>query len=429
MSNSFRINMGVGDLGQLKNLNKELGTTAGLLRDIAWLKSVIGKQGPVSTGPSRGAGVRVTKQGGGPAGAGSSGGSGGAGVGGGGSPAGFGRNNPPPGGPVVGRKPPKIPQQQSTWQRFQNAMYSSRFGNQGLMPLLGKTLDVVGLGKLAGPVGVAITVIKAFADAIGAASARVNDFYSSKNFGGGTTGDTEASRYGKSAYDIDFDKIGANAQSDYYNGGPVGQAAREAGLEPPGFGRYRSPNRAKYGRRLVEELVRRGDVARLQDIGADNAIPFARGSQEERQRFIDELEKTAREGGDDNGRQGQEFNRWKGAADQYLDRLGRQVMGGVDAYLKNVNNPFVNMIGGLIGNNPLPGAVFGPGAVDKKDEQAKALDRNTEALERNTAALDFAKPGTYGGDVRTRGALPNGMRTYMLDELAAKEALALGAFE
>ena len=71
------------------------------------------------------------------------------------------------------------------WDKFKEAAYSSRFGaDGGMMPLLGKSLDIIGAGKLAGPVAVAAAAVELFTKALEEGRQKIKEEQAAKVSGG-----------------------------------------------------------------------------------------------------------------------------------------------------------------------------------------------------------------------------------------------------
>lgn len=129
--------------------------------------------------------------------------------------------------------------------RFQRWGYSTRFGSTGTMPLVGQSLDLVGLGRLAGPIGAVVAGLGLFKKALDSAVDSARKRQEVYGIGGGTSRDIGrlgilSDLSGVSA--ADFAARGRAWQDAYYAGGDTGRALRRIGATPPGFGSNRDPN-------------------------------------------------------------------------------------------------------------------------------------------------------------------------------------------
>lgn len=145
-------------------------------------------------------------------------------------------------------------------QRIQKAAYSTRFGSGGgAMPLVGQTLDIVGLGKFAGPIGIATAAVSAFAEAIGYATGRLRDIGLSGGAMGGTPAGVESVRHAGRAIGLSPEESDAAAKS-----------VRDALLNNP-------QARAEYARRFGSDKL---------------PLAYGRGNQNAPEQMMNALQST-----------------------------------------------------------------------------------------------------------------------------------------
>lgn len=172
------------------------------------------------------------------------------------------------------------PQGTSFGQRLQNWAYSTRFGS-GASPLVGRTLDLFGMGKLAGPIGIVTTALFGLAEAAKFSMGRLREIGTLQGIGGGSVAQTNASRELAAAAGIsaeDFLGQARQAQTGYYDDPVKGRILRRRGYKSPGYGPNRSTNAAESYNKVVRDILmdtnRDRALRDLQDLGLDGLQPF-----------------------------------------------------------------------------------------------------------------------------------------------------------
>lgn len=304
---------------------------------------------------------------------------------------------------MAGRGTPDPATKLNTWAR------SSRFGTSGgMMPLAGQSLDLLGLGQMAGPIAITTLAIVAMGKAAKFfTEMALERTRNTAGLGGGAKGESNATStaLGAGVDPEDVRALGERAQAAAYDGSNAGVELRARGFKDPGFGPNRNPDRAGAANdalKIIAEMPNGPAKRRLiQDLGAEKFAPLL------------DLEK------------GQQEKIRGGSLDTPINRILKQLGMGWTLTPRRFKP----------GEQMAPGAYAPktPEAVREYEESQKenapqttALNANTQALVRLAATMERQ---IFGGGAQAQGALPKNWNFETLSQIAnAKEAYALGAF-
>lgn len=345
---------------------------------------------------------------------------------------------------LPGSKPPPLPKaQQSFGQRAMSALYTSRIGAGGLMPLVGKVAGLFG-GPMTLAVTAATTAIRAMADITNQANENLKAFSGAMMTGGGSAAQTAIGRALGDTTGQMAREFSRNISSDPF---AAGSAAR-AGIFDPGGDLFGDTNKTK-------NLIKWMDA--LRKMPEDQAIREARRTGTEAllknlylsNKTYDALTRTA-------AIQEQIYSKQRiRAAAEFSAQIERVQMNMesltnvVGSFLMKSATPFLKFVadmsdhavkfadspagraglaGGFAASNPALFAILKifeklfPTNDKKSGESAQSA--NTDALKKLTAAI---QSGIYGGGERARGAVPRGWMGAGENKWAG-QAASLGAF-
>lgn len=336
--------------------------------------------------------------------------------------------------------------------RLNTFVRSTRFGNQGLSPLVGRALDLFGgrLAAFAGPIALAAAAVTAFTKVIMDGAAGLQAASTARILSGGTAGQI-ASLQGMG---IGADQIAAQAQAlreAMVGGGLAAGMGQQLGLGialPRGMGKTNEAEDLQKFIEGVSKMERAEDRLRAAQLLNQEAIlpqiEAYRRNAKAMKADGDARAKIASMGATD-------------AADDLGNALGR-IKDNANLAAQNLSGPFLKSLT-AISNATADGmraladpkyadganvskavdkamdamrkakstALLGPKTLDGSIMKAKdaALDANTKALNRVTAAFG---DGAFGGGARARGALPAKYNGFAFDQAVAGTSLRMGAF-
>lgn len=264
----------------------------------------------------------------------------------------------------------------TAWDRFNKAAQSSRFGAGGMMPLMGQTLDIMGLSKLAGPVAIAVTAIQALGAAANAGAANLRNANSFRTGGGSLSpGEIEAAK--RAGYPLglgpeDIVDRAKSLQDQVLNGDPyLRSRLRKMGVDAlPGAGR--DPNRLKEFNDFMgglDKMPERERTKLLQDLGMEDL--------------------------------GQKYSNAAGASGT---RNLNSIKGEAQDILNNISGVITDL---LFGQSGPSGLIPGSPSVSKEDKNTRAIEQNTRAVVEHTAAIKGIAE-VAGGGSRASSAVPSG---------------------
>jgi len=315
----------------------------------------------------------------------------------------------------------------SFMQRLQTFASSTRFGTGGAMPLVGRSLDLIGLGKMAGPIMAVTAGLVGMAKAVEMANKNIIEFGRLQSVGGGTSDQTRRAEMAARSVGMtpsEYMDRARQAQKDYYDDPTKGAIQRAYGYEPPGVGRTgRNTNAVDSYNRMIQRILRnknRDQALRdLQNIGMEQFAPLIGKDSEINTVF----------GGSGNppGR------------DDQSDAIRRNSrMEGALKVLEDIGNNIGAAIGNLAGLNrddrdstTAPGGVFAPrrkAQSEQKDIQVQQLHVQKKMLDGINAIA--ANTRTFaGGGQGLNNSVPKGWQFILAaDDAVQKQAIALGAF-
>ncbi len=338
--------------------------------------------------------------------------------------------------------------------RLMTAIRSTRFGGaDGVQPLVGRTLDVLGPGmaKFAGPVAAAAAAAVAFGKAVDMSAKILFNIAKNRAVAGGTFGETAALGKLSSVLGGDMASRARSLQEQSAAGGLASLLLSQYGYrELPGFGR--STNAARgfldVAQKIVSDPNQQRALRTAQETGLEDIFALRSGSPSKVKRLFETLSsvspsdvRAATDFTIEMGLLKHEFSQLAVAMTPFVSLLSSSI-----APLTNLLNLLnrlgltrspIQMYGELIEkawdkfNLPSSGGFAGGGGWNtggggkSRSPQVDALDRNTEALVANTDAMR----NFFGGGIRAQGAVPAAWRNMILDQAMRNDAIALGAFE
>lgn len=312
-----------------------------------------------------------------------------------------------------GMQPPSFGQKLNSWGR------STRVGAGGAMPLLGQSLDLVGLGAMAGPIGIATTAIVAMGKAAMFASEYLHNMQVDQVAFGGKQAEKRAASvgFGAGASPEELKKLGKAAQAATYDGSNAGAKLRQFGMSNPGFGANRNPDVAAVGVEALKALRAMPEKERLrtmQDLGAEAFGPLLNKPKEVQDRAM-------------SGRMGDPAHRAAKALPWVGDWLTEpHKVGSLQWTLQKLGKMALGPIGYTIPDESYGASLGGPNGQQKQEEQTSALNANTQALVKMATLMERQ---IFGGGAQAQGAIPKHWNWETMNDIAgAKEAYALGAF-
>lgn len=312
----------------------------------------------------------------------------------------------------------------SFMDRLQKVAYSTRFGGGGgTMPLVGQSLDLLGMGKFSGPILLATKAVIAFGYAMNEAKKATVEFGNNLGAGGGTFGQTKTAEILGGAVGLDLFSLGRRMQDMFYSGGVESIHLRRHGYGAPGYGLGRNTNSIGPALDALRSMVESGDLRALQDVGAENLYRLKYLSKPERDRAFQEMRSSM---SPDKIAAATRF-------DLAINRLKTSFMEAAMTF-----SPFIDATAKFIelmaiGMKVLSPIVLIADLIDRMNrkedkETTTALDRNTDAIYANIREMRRQFRGTAGD--RARGAVPAQWRGELLaNALSQREAIALGAFQ
>lgn len=315
------------------------------------------------------------------------------------------------------------PQAPSFFDKLKGVITSSRFGAGGLMPLVGKTLDLLGVEAVA-----AAAAVKLLWDAAVNAAQSLTEFRQSMLTSGGSA--SETGRLGTIGRITGVDDPAglSRSLSDALKDNGAGSAAgSRLNIKDYGNGLSGPTDKAANLLRVLDTIGDRNVIKSDQE-----AIRLARALHVEQVLIYRDVSDTTKEmgrqaalastvaHGQGAGKDAAEFNAQMGIMSTWFDTLATgigssflpQATGAVELFgdiahgLHNIYTfakPLIDLT-----NNLSPLALYKRlhDAAAAADAQLNkdATDRNTEALNKNTDAA--LKQGTYGGGANARGAVP-----------------------
>jgi hypothetical protein len=325
----------------------------------------------------------------------------------------------------------QIARQDSTGGRskkFETFIRSMRFGKDGAMPLVGQGLDLLGLGELAGPIGVmaaaatlAAEGLKAFGDIAVSTGNRMAEMQVKT---GSSSADNAA------LMNLGFSGDAAQAFNDRISSGSdssaMAVAAKYNVSNAPGmFGQQ------DYGKELLDVTKKiynsnESQVDKLREFRALGINPD-----------VLNLSKNTfnRDAGADANQAGSIFSpEYAQQTTEFTESLKRmtQVIENVAGFLagpviNDITKP-VNQLNAIF-SGQMSWKEFWTGAGENQygvsDGDQSTKDKNTDALNKNTEALGISQR-QYGHGERTDSALPRG--SGMGSGMAVRQNLEAGAF-
>lgn len=292
-------------------------------------------------------------------------------------------------------------------QRLQKWGYSSRFGQGGLMPLAGQTLDLLGLGKLAGPIGLVVAGLGLFKKALDAAIEGARQYQQLRGISGGSPKDIEAAKVYASAGGMTPEELASRAraaQDAYYSNSPEGNTLRQLGAKSPGYGPNRDPNAMPWFMDAVKKALaikdRDARLRALQNLGVA-------GLDEVRNPEI--LDRMAK-------------------ASKPVDPNSKALAYGFDMALNRISDNFKKFgINPIAWSEDLIGtinAANGRGVDNIQNKQLGELKKISDGV------YKLANERTsFGGGEGLKGAVPSGWQWITnSDDAVQRQAMALGAF-
>lgn len=314
--------------------------------------------------------------------------------------------------------------------KLQSLAYSTRFGGAGgAMPLVGKSLDLLGLGKMAGPIGVVIAGLIALGHAVVLLKDHMMAVGELRGTGGGSPSDTANAKRVAGIAGMDPVQLAgiANQMQDDYFTDPVKAAEyRRYGMQNPGYGPNKDPNSIGPALDVIKNALMDSDRDRslrfLKNNGLEKYAPLI-GNKE----LIDSTFRGAGSGLSDheiaNG------YRLQGAVDQfwqYWNDAGAKALSGAMDTIARVLD-MVNAMGPGVKYGP--GGVFGPAnKVAKENDVSNQQLKTLKSIE--TGVWKLSKSREFvGGGASLRGSIPSEWQHFNQSDLALyKQFLGLGAF-
>lgn len=316
--------------------------------------------------------------------------------------------------------------------RLQSAIYSTRFNVGGASPLVGRTLDVLGLKGNS-----AATAISALGVAAIKAANDLNAFRSAMFAGGGTTQETGVlGGFGRAVGMSAGDMAGIARQfAERITSDPMamGLAARSGIRDLPGY--FGKTDKVQNLIKWIDALAKMSDseaIRAARVTGTEGLLPLRDLSPQMRQNILNDSKIRAESFTTGSFRDARDL---AAAMGRLTDAFGNFVVGFAQPIIK-VLTWFANKASDILNwfsGDPSKG---GKGLFDtpqeqaakerarKQEQHAKALDANTQAIEANTYAM---KEGRFGGGERAAGAFPAKWTGFNAQGWAG-QAAALGAF-
>jgi hypothetical protein len=245
-----------------------------------------------------------------------------------------------------------------------------------MMPLMGQSLDIMGLSKLAGPIAIAVTAIQLLGAAANGAASSLRNSNSFRTGGGSLSpGEIEAAKragypLGLGPEDI-VDRAKSLQEQALYGDASLRSRLRRMGVDAlPGAGR--DPNRLREFNDFMgglDKLPERERTKLLQDLGMEDL--------------------------------GQKYSNAAGASGT---RNLNSIRGELQDMLNNAGGVITDL---LFGGNGPSGLIPGSPRDTKEDKQIKAIEQNTRAVVEHTAAIKGIAEVTGGGS-RASSAVPSG---------------------
>lgn len=315
-------------------------------------------------------------------------------------------------------------QGQSFSQRLNSFVRSTRVGS-GVSPLVGQGLDLLGLGKFAGPAGLAAAALTALVKATMAVKEKFLEFGADSAVGGGTPGQTVAARVLSNATGVDLFKLSRQFQTSYFEGGVQSQHLRRYGYQS-GYGLNRNTNSIAPALKSLKRMVEAGDLRALQDFGAEGLYGLRNLTKQERDRYFDSIGSAM---SPDKVAAALRFNLAMEDLKQTFFEAGTALTPLIEGASK-----LIRFFSGFDANGKPVHYGISDGAWNANERSKSPAERNIDATNRNTdamndlsASVDSLTQQFKGGGPRGRGAIPEGWRDRTLEQLT-KEQLAMGAF-
>lgn len=335
----------------------------------------------------------------------------------------------------------RIQQSQDPRGRFGEAIgqliRSTRFGGNGVMPLVGRSMDAAkagaaalggeefaaAVGKAAGPLGTVVALFAGLAIAARDAIPSLTQFRNATLQLGSSTGTTAFLKT------LGVDPGDAAGFRQNVQSGVGAAELMRLGISPPGDRRFGAVDEGKLLQDAIERVAalptRTARIQSARNLGIEQYLPQIEGFHKNPEQARRDAELSARV--NDSFSQDAATS-----ASHSLDRIGKSfenfknALGGgagiMIAPALDTLTAFVdNLTKGLLGIQGRP--VGSPDVQSGVDPQTKALDRNTQAT------LDLAKlyeQGLFGGGNAAAGALPGAYRGAQFEQFLQGNTVRLG---
>lgn len=332
-------------------------------------------------------------------------------------------------------------------QRLNTFVRSTRFGGSGVMPLVGRSADLLGVGS-GGGASAAFAAAAAAIVGLAVAAKQARDTLTTlagiNNVAGGGIGSAgQASRIG-AAIGLSGSQIGGMARSTIEgisNGGPGAAYANGYGVRAvPGMGD--PSNKLDRFIRLISGIANDPNEERArraaQSLGMEDFLNLRNLSPETRSKVLGRMK-----GGADKRdvQAAAEFNAQIGligdSFSRIVTKIGTPVLRVAAVALEKVADAFdylaknADMVGAVILGPliQLAELLTGRKASATSGQGKSPVDRNTDAINENTRALNNSREFFGNGGPNSRGAAPQAWRSKeFFDRYAKGQARAMGAF-
>lgn len=304
------------------------------------------------------------------------------------------------------------------------------------MPLIGRAAAVPGGEAAAGPIGLAVAGLTAFAAVLNSATQTVGEFRRAATVSGGTAGDV--ARLG--AMGVAPGQVGqasAELRERLVTDSRSQAAAQRIGLQLPGHRLAGNVNEAQVLRQALERLRVLGKME-----GAERQLFEARElgleGMLDQLRVSDRVWAAQKRGADLQGeimkRNADQFrdfaaqgDRVSMAFDSLKVALGALVVKDAERSLNQVAN-YLSFITEILDKLKPPESKWDETLrrlEEKQNQKDTATEKNTAALEANT---QLTREGMFGGGPRAAGAVPTHLRGELLAENLKTQKFNLGVF-